>query len=263
MIFKFAPILIALSVLCINVVGQDNDTFLASSDSSSESKTSAIALPETLYECETYTAQICGTWVLDGDHFNAEWDNGAKATINVETWNSEHVAFTRYDVEGSSAGLSARYDGQLDGDTIENGSVAWTWGASTWSGTWNAHLMLEESPESLKQNNTSSIAVPEFAESQINISIKESREVLEKSAFAIESGDKAEFIKTMSNDTLGRVKGEPDLSSPEAMKIARGLREAKYIQMVGDVIVYEMAIEDGTYSFTTIKEDGKWKISGL
>jgi hypothetical protein len=249
MIFRFALILIALSVLCINVVGQDNDTFLVSSDSSSESKTSAIALPETLYECETYTAQICGTWVLDGDHFNAEWDNGARATINIETWNSEHVAFTRYDVEGSSAELSARYDGQLNGDKIEYGFVTWTWGASTWSGTWNAHLIL-------KQNNTSSIAVPEPAESQINISIKEA-------ALAIESGDKAGFIKTMSNDTLGRVKGEPDLSSPVAMKIARGLREAKYIQMVGDVIVYEVAIEDGTYSFTTIEEDGKWKISGL
>ena len=96
------------------------------------------SIPQSLRECETYTSEICGTWTLEGDHFNADWDNGATATIKVEKWDTTGVVLTRYDSTGSSAGLSARYEGQLNGNTIENGVVTWTWNDNTWSGTWRA-----------------------------------------------------------------------------------------------------------------------------
>lgn len=96
----------------------------------------APSIPQSLRECETYTSEICGTWTLEGDHFNANWDNGATATIKVEQWDTTGVVLTRYDSTGSSAGLSARYEGQLNGSIIDNGVVTWTWNGNTWSGTW-------------------------------------------------------------------------------------------------------------------------------
>jgi hypothetical protein len=50
------------------------------------------------------------------------------------------VVLTRYDSTGTSAGLSARYLGQLNGNKIENGVVTWTWNGNTWSGTWRAGI---------------------------------------------------------------------------------------------------------------------------
>jgi len=104
-----------------------------------EAPGSATSIPSSLRECETYTSEICGTWTLEGDHFNAEWDNGAIAVLKVQSWDTKNVIITRYDSEGASAGLSARYEGQISGNTIEDGTVTWTWKGSTWSGTWKAN----------------------------------------------------------------------------------------------------------------------------
>lgn len=95
--------------------------------------------PQTLRECENGGSEICGTWTLQGNQYYANWENGATATLNVDSWDASGVVITRYDSAGSSAGLSARYEGQLNGNTIENGKVTWTWNGSTWSGTWNAN----------------------------------------------------------------------------------------------------------------------------
>jgi hypothetical protein len=92
--------------------------------------------PKTLQECEMYTSKICGTWTLEGDHYIAKWDNGAVATLNVEYWGILDVVLSRYDSAGPSAGLSARYEGQIDGNTIRNGVVTWTLQGHTWKGTW-------------------------------------------------------------------------------------------------------------------------------
>jgi hypothetical protein len=61
--------------------------------------------------------------------------NGATATIKVENWDTTGVVLTRYYSTGTSAGLSARYQGQLNGNKIENCVVTWTWNGNTWSGT--------------------------------------------------------------------------------------------------------------------------------
>jgi hypothetical protein len=100
---------------------------------------SATSVPRILNECETYTSEICGTWTLEGDHFNAKWENGATAILKVQNWDANQVVLNRYDSEGASSGLSARYEGKINGNTIEDGSVTWTWQGSTWSGTWNAN----------------------------------------------------------------------------------------------------------------------------
>ncbi len=95
--------------------------------------------PQTLHECENGGSDICGTWTLQGNQYIANWDNGATATLNVESWGASNVILTRNDAGGSSAGLSARYEGQINGNKIENGKVTWTLNGNTWSGTWNAN----------------------------------------------------------------------------------------------------------------------------
>ena len=95
------------------------------------------SIPQSLNECETYTSEICGTWTLQGSHINAVWNNGAKATLNVEQFDNNGVVITRQDTVGSSAGLTAQYEGRLIGNHVE-GSVTWNWNGATWSGTWKA-----------------------------------------------------------------------------------------------------------------------------
>ncbi|MDM7913162.1 MAG: hypothetical protein QUS09_08705 [Methanotrichaceae archaeon] len=119
------------------------DTFegLSNSDGSWEQQSegvSSISPPASLQECETYTSEICGRWTLEGDHYIAEWDNGATAVLNIEHCSPTDIVLTRYDFGGSSAGLSARYEGQISGNAVRNGRVAWIWNGNTWSGTWEA-----------------------------------------------------------------------------------------------------------------------------
>ncbi len=99
---------------------------------------SSVSPPASLQECETYTSEICGRWNLEGDHYIAEWDNGATAVLNIERCSPTDIVLTRYDSAGSSAGLSARYEGQISGNAIRNGRVTWSWNGNTWSGTWEA-----------------------------------------------------------------------------------------------------------------------------
>lgn len=99
---------------------------------------SGNGIPETLQECEAYGAEICGTWTLEVDRFNANWDTGDTGTVRIERWDAGGVVLTRYETEGISAGLSTRYDGQISGNKIENGIVTWTLGEENWSGTWSA-----------------------------------------------------------------------------------------------------------------------------
>lgn len=94
------------------------------------------SVPQSLHECETYDSEICGTWTRMGDQFIAQWENGVSATLYVERWDDGAVVLTRQDTVGSSAGLTARYEGQCNGNYVE-GTVTWTWNGSTWSGTWS------------------------------------------------------------------------------------------------------------------------------
>jgi hypothetical protein len=46
--------------------------------------------------------------------------------VKIERWDAGGVVLTRYETEGISAGLSARYEGQISGNRIVNGVVTWT-----------------------------------------------------------------------------------------------------------------------------------------
>ncbi|VVB64792.1 Photosystem I assembly protein Ycf3 [uncultured archaeon] len=109
-------------------------------------------------------------------------------------------------------------------------------------------------------------ANPEDITTETNInnsSIEESKTVLDNAAKAIESQDEKGFMDSLSNETLSNISGNPDLSTPEAAKIAEGLREAKIVEQRIDKIAYETTIDGIAYSFNTVKENGTWKISGL
>jgi hypothetical protein len=93
--------------------------------------------PKELYECETYEVEICGTWTLKNGKYNALWDNGAKAVIDIVRFNENKVAFSRHDTTGSSAGLHADYEGDREGRKVK-GTVKWTWNNKNWEGTWSA-----------------------------------------------------------------------------------------------------------------------------
>lgn len=102
--------------------------------SGSTSAESPVVIPKTLTECETYDTQICGIWTLEDDHFNADWGTSDKGTVKIERWDARDVVLTRNDIKG----LSVRYEGNINGNKIENGVITWTDAESTWSGTWSA-----------------------------------------------------------------------------------------------------------------------------
>ena len=105
------------------------------------STTGAPTYPQTLTECEASGSGtwICGTWTLHGSQYLADWGNGAKAVINIVSWDDSGVVLVRDDTEGASAGLSAHYEGRLNGNGIENGVVTWTLEGRTWGGVWYAN----------------------------------------------------------------------------------------------------------------------------
>lgn len=90
-------------------------------------------------ESESYTNTISGTWTLNAETrlFQARWQNGAQATLQLEKFSEDEVIVTRHDASGTSAGLSARYVGKRSGRRA-SGTVTWQWQGRTWSGTWEA-----------------------------------------------------------------------------------------------------------------------------
>jgi hypothetical protein len=82
-------------------------------------------------------------------------------------------------------------------------------------------------------------------------------------AKAMLTNDKSAFLGLISTDVLNRVSGGPDLTSPEAIKLANGLNSARMIEAKPYMMTYQMTIDSTTYTFNTIKEDGTWKLTGL
>jgi len=125
-------------IICVDALGEVTNPSGSTGTAYTTQPDAGSSAPQSLRECETYTSEICGTWTRMGDQFNAQWDNGASAALNVERWDNGAVVLTRHDTAGSSAGLTARYEGRCTGNHVE-GTVTWTWNGSTWSGTWSAN----------------------------------------------------------------------------------------------------------------------------
>ncbi len=125
-------------IICVDAFGEITNPSSSMGTAYTMQPDAGSSVPQSLQECETYTSEICGTWTRMGDQFNAQWDNGASAMLYVERWDNGAVVLTRHDTVGSSAGLTARYEGRCTGNHVE-GTVTWTWNGSTWSGTWSAN----------------------------------------------------------------------------------------------------------------------------
>jgi len=123
--------------ICIDTFGDFNNPLASTGNTYSPQPDAGSSIPQSLQECETYTSEICGRLTRVGDRFNAQWNNGASATLIVERWDDDALVLTRQDAQGSSAGLTARYEGVPIGNHVE-GSVTWNWNGATWCGTWTA-----------------------------------------------------------------------------------------------------------------------------
>jgi pimeloyl-ACP methyl ester carboxylesterase len=132
---KFIPMLLRIAALVTVAVG----SFLPS-------VASAQTLPSVIQE-EENPIPFYGTWTLDGQVYNAVWNNGALATLTVQSFTPASVIIDRTDIPGSvSYGMTAVYTGQISsaGNSILNGSVTWTWpghygypATGSWSAYWS------------------------------------------------------------------------------------------------------------------------------
>lgn len=114
--------LVATSVACEeNLVGLDD-----------------VDAPRQIRECETWHARVCGTWTLNGDHYDAVWADGSRATIHIVDFTPTRAMFVREDVTGASAGMTAWYDGVVTGDAVVQGRVTWRKDGIEWGNVWEA-----------------------------------------------------------------------------------------------------------------------------
>jgi hypothetical protein len=100
--------------------------------------TQVRVVPAAIIACETNTATLCTTWRFADGRYDAQWDQGSQAVIQVERFDADSVRFARVDPSGSSAGLSAVYRGARGPSGVQNGVVRWTQNGFSFSGTWNA-----------------------------------------------------------------------------------------------------------------------------
>lgn len=95
-------------------------------------------LPSVISVCETNTGRVCATWTRSGDGYDAQFDQGSVARIEVENFRDEFVHFSRTDYAGTSEGMTAVYMGTVTGTGVERGLVTWTHNGVTFSGYWTA-----------------------------------------------------------------------------------------------------------------------------
>ncbi len=96
-----------------------------------------VVQPGQWKECETSQfGKFCGTWTLNTENKTgqATWENGAKATLVIETLTRSEVVITRQD----NSGLRATYRGKVQGNSV-SGDFSFYWSQENiYKGTWNA-----------------------------------------------------------------------------------------------------------------------------
>jgi hypothetical protein len=86
--------------------------------------------------CETFSAEVCGTWTLGEDGYAGAWADGATATIGVARFTRNAAEFHRVD-HGKNVDFTAVYTGAVRGRTAA-GAVTWTSRGVPRTGTWTA-----------------------------------------------------------------------------------------------------------------------------
>ena len=93
--------------------------------------------PDVIKACETFQQQICGTWTLQGNHFEAQWETGIKSRITIEQFDNNRVALNGV-VATPQGDISVTYSGRINGNKIEGGTATRISHGQSWSGTWAA-----------------------------------------------------------------------------------------------------------------------------
>ena len=83
------------------------------------------------------SATATWTWNKKKKRFLGRWSNGSAGLIRVLSLDQKQIVLTRRDSSGTKAGLTARYEGTISGNTVQ-GTVVYTYSGKVTRGTWRA-----------------------------------------------------------------------------------------------------------------------------
>jgi hypothetical protein len=96
------------------------------------------------------------------------------------------------------------------------------------------------------------------------IDYSSSARVVSTAADALERGDDATFLGTLTASASTAATGGLEIPAGERAAVAKALRAAKVVRETPDIVFYEMAVDGNTYTFYTVREaDGTWHVSGF
>ena len=119
---------IALATLALTVISYGQAVKASQTEAQAPPKRQA-AVPVTMTECEG--TNNCATWTFLGKQGDGQWPSGEVANLTVESLDGDNVVIHRADSTGSSAGLTAVYNGTRHAERI-GGEFT-----SSWPGHWD------------------------------------------------------------------------------------------------------------------------------
>ena len=96
------------------------------------------------------------------------------------------------------------------------------------------------------------------------IDYSSSAKVVGTAADALERGDDATFLGTLTASARTAAGDGLEIPPGERAAVAKALRAAKVVRETPDIVFYEMTVDGQTHSFYTVREeDGTWHVSGF
>ncbi|MGA9138903.1 MAG: hypothetical protein WBZ29_01675 [Methanocella sp.] len=91
-----------------------------------------------------------------------------------------------------------------------------------------------------------------------------SAKVVSTASDALERGDDATFLSTLTASARTAASDGLEIPAGERAAVAKALRAAKVVRETPDIVFYEMTADGKTYTFYTVREaDGTWHVSGF
>jgi hypothetical protein len=101
-------------------------------------------IPQAIKECEKWgSTETCSTWTWNGEGFDGRWPDGSVGQMKEPLFIADRVNISREDQVGTSAGLSATYNGYLNNGTVQNGTVISVLHGKSAIGDWTATFRYE------------------------------------------------------------------------------------------------------------------------